>query len=155
MVGVTTIEDRAAVGPFSHIAHDNTIGAGAVLTAQCALGGYVRLGPKAMAGIGTRIHQRLVVGALTMTGMGAVVVQHLVPGITVVGVPARLTGVNRVGLRRTGLSDKHIAQWADAMASGVVPADHPMIDELRVFQEYVMASTTTKGVIPPNPWIIR
>lgn len=93
----------------AYVAHDCHVGDGATLSAGASLGGHARLGAGATLGMGATVHQRRRVGEGVMVGMSAAVVRDVPPYALVRGVPAGLHGVNRVGMRRTGVSEDDIA----------------------------------------------
>jgi len=101
---ITLIRDNVSVGAGSHIAHDCEIRDGATLSVGIGLGGYVIVGTCANLGIGVSVHPRLAVGAYSMCGMSAVVIDHVKPGETVAGVPAKFLHVNERGFERNNVS---------------------------------------------------
>ncbi|MEE1922834.1 acetyltransferase [Pseudomonas sp. 148P] len=86
---------------------DAVIGCGVVLNTACSvdhdcllgdfvhvspgahLAGGVHVGQLSWIGIGASVRQSVKIGVATMVGAGAVVVNNVVDGLTVVGVPAR------------------------------------------------------------------
>ncbi|MCU1355891.1 MAG: UDP-N-acetylglucosamine acyltransferase [Acidimicrobiales bacterium] len=98
----TLVGDRVELGAGTFVGHDCTIYAGAVLSPHTATGAYVSVGVGANLGIGTKVHNRVAIGAYAMCGLASTVVGHVPPGGLVYGSPARLGGVNRVGLSRHG-----------------------------------------------------
>jgi UDP-N-acetylglucosamine acyltransferase len=104
MVRETRIEDEAAIGAHSHVAHDCIVGRGAILAVNVSLGGFSRVGRCSNLGLGVSVRPRVVIGARAMCGMSSAIVEHVPPFVTVVGVPARIVGVNHVGVTRDGLS---------------------------------------------------
>src|SRR5581483_4825651 len=72
------------------------------------IGGACTIGRKANVGLGTALHQGLVVGAGAMIGMQSAVTSHRLPFSLSMGVPARTTGANRVGLARAGYDEQTI-----------------------------------------------
>ena len=114
---VTSLGDDAYVMPHCYIGHDGRLGRGATLTAGCCLGGHVWIGERAMLGLSTIVHQFSSVGALVMTGMGSVINRDVPPFASVRGNPARMAGVNRVGMQRAGIAPERIAEVAEALRS--------------------------------------
>ncbi len=58
-----------------------------------------------VVGMGALVHQRGRIGPGAMVGMGAVVRGEVPPFTVTVGSPARIAGLNEVGLRRLGCAD--------------------------------------------------
>jgi UDP-N-acetylglucosamine acyltransferase len=106
MVRETRIEDEVAIGAHSHVAHDCVVGRGAILAVNVSLGGFSRIGRGSNLGLGVAVRPRVVIGARAMCGMNSAIVEHVPPFVTVVGVPARILGVNQVGVSRDGLSSE-------------------------------------------------
>jgi UDP-N-acetylglucosamine acyltransferase len=150
----TRICDGAAIGPFGLVAHDSEIGAHSILAPHCALGGYVCLGDRANLGLGVRIHPRLVVGAIAMCGMGAVVTRHVAPGVTVQGVPARMSKINEVGLSRAGLTATDLAEWTDALVGGHQPRPEGALNaHLKIFRQQMARWQRKRGTVPDHAWL--
>lgn len=94
-----------------YIAHDGQLGDDVTLAAGVRVGGHVRIDDGANLGLGTVVHQRRVIGALAMIGMGSVVTRDVPPFAKAYGAPAIVRGVNTVGLERSGASDGDL-RWA-------------------------------------------
>ena len=71
------------------MAHDCHVGAFASLGPNVALAGGVIVGEGASLGAGAVVAPKCRIGAWAVVGAGAVVIRDVVPGCTVVGVPAR------------------------------------------------------------------
>jgi UDP-N-acetylglucosamine acyltransferase len=104
-----------------YVAHDGRIDDGVTMASTAMLGGHVRVGPGANLGMGATVHQRRVIGPGAMVGMGAVVSRDVPPFGTVYGNPARLRGVNRVGMTRAGLAADTIESVRSAYARHELP----------------------------------
>jgi UDP-N-acetylglucosamine acyltransferase len=92
----------------SHVAHDCRVG-DAVVLANCALlGGHVTVGDRAFLSGNTAVHQLCRVGRLAMLGGTSCVTQDLPPFWIAQGGINRCRGVNVVGMRRAGVSQKEI-----------------------------------------------
>jgi len=94
------------------------------------LGGFSEIQAYATVGLSSVVHQYSTVGAFTMIGMGTAITKDLPPFVKVMGTPARLTGVNEVGLARNGFTQTTIAAIVASYARGLLPApDDPRASE--------------------------
>lgn len=72
------------------VAHDCVVGDFCNLNPGATLCGNVHLGEGCSIGAGATVIEKVNIGAGTIVGAGAVVTRDLPPGVTVVGVPARI-----------------------------------------------------------------
>jgi len=93
---------------YSHIAHDCSIGNGCILANNCTLAGHVAIEDKVVIGGIVAIHQFVRIGMLSITGGCSKVVQDIPPFSTCDGHPARVYGLNLIGLKRNGVSREAI-----------------------------------------------
>lgn len=113
----------------AHLAHDVQVGDGVTLGSNVVVGGHGEVWALANLGLGVVVHQRAVIGPGAMVGMGAAVTREVGPFTISMGVPARVTGLNTVGLSRRGVSEQAIAELepyllGDAEPPGVeLPGD--------------------------------
>lgn len=105
----TTIENDAFIMNQTYVAHDCVIGSHVTLASSVLLAGHVAVAEGANLGLGTSVHQRVRIGALSMIGMGSVVVRDVPPFAKAYGNPARVAGANAVGMQRRGISEHVIA----------------------------------------------
>ncbi len=105
----TVIGDNNTVMTYVHIAHNCRVGSGCVLTSGVQLGGHVEVGDRANIGGQTGVHQYCRIGALAMVGAHSYVNKDIPPFLLAAGRPARVRGVNSVGLARAGLSREQAA----------------------------------------------
>jgi UDP-N-acetylglucosamine acyltransferase len=105
---VTRIGSRCLFMVNSHAAHDCIVHDNVVLTNGTMLGGHVEIGQRAYLGGGAAVHQFCRVGRMAMIGGLARVVQDVPPFVTLDGETSMVVGLNRVGLRRAGLSQQDI-----------------------------------------------
>lgn len=96
-----------------YIGHDNVIGAGVTMASSATLGGHVHVHDGANLGMGAIVHQRRVIGATAMLGMGSVVTRDIPPFAMAYGNPCRVHRANTVGMTRAGI-DPVLAEQVDA-----------------------------------------
>jgi len=99
---------------YSHIAHDCVVGDGCVIANNGTLAGHVTIEDKAVIGGLVAIHQFVRIGELSIVGGCSKVVQDIPPYSTCDGHPARVYGLNLVGLRRHGIAKESIHQLNSA-----------------------------------------
>ena len=85
----TRIGHQVIVNTGSTVDHDCILGDGCHLSPGVHLAGNVRVGKESHVGIGVSVIQNVIIGDGSIVGAGAVVIRDVLPGITVVGIPAR------------------------------------------------------------------
>jgi UDP-N-acetylglucosamine acyltransferase len=108
--GVTKVGNNNLFMAYAHIAHDCQIGNECVIANNGTLAGHVTIEDKAVVGGLVAIHQFVRVGELSIIGGCSKVVQDIPPYSTCDGHPARVYGLNLVGLRRHKLPSESIEQ---------------------------------------------
>jgi UDP-N-acetylglucosamine acyltransferase len=91
---------------YCHIGHNCRLGDRIVLANSVGVAGHVEIDDRAVIGGLTGIHQFVHIGSLAMVGGMSRVVRDVPPFLTVEGSPCRVRGLNRVGLRRSGIGDR-------------------------------------------------
>lgn len=112
--GITRIGDGNLIMAYSHIAHDCQVGSRCVLANAVQLAGHVIIEDLAAISGGVGIHQFARIGALSLTAANSAVLQDVPPFSLVVGAPARIKGLNAVGLRRNGFQKMEILRLKEA-----------------------------------------
>jgi UDP-N-acetylglucosamine acyltransferase len=104
--GVTTIGDRNLFMNYVHVAHDCHVGNQTIFGPHATLGGHVTISDFVNVSAGSAVHQFCRVGAYAFIGGYSVITKDALPyGRTVGSRPARVFGLNLIGLKRRGLSD--------------------------------------------------
>ena len=80
---------HAIVNSAAVVEHDVVVGHGSHVAPGTVIGGATHIGDHAFIGLGARVRDHIEIGAGSVVGMGAVVVESIEPGATVVGIPAR------------------------------------------------------------------
>ena len=99
---------------YAHVAHDCTVGDRVMLANNATLGGHVSVGDRAFISASAAVHQFCRIGRLVMVSGLAGVNMDCLPFTMVTGAPVRTFGLNRVGLKRAGISSEEIRElkWA-------------------------------------------
>jgi UDP-N-acetylglucosamine acyltransferase len=108
--GKTIIGNNNLFMAYSHVAHDCVVGNDCVIANNGTLAGHVTVEDLAVVGGLVAIHQFVRMGKLSIVGGCSKVVQDIPPFSTCDGHPARIFGLNLVGLRRHGISEDSIKQ---------------------------------------------
>ena len=104
----TSVGNDNLLMAYSHVAHDCRVGNGCVLANNSTLAGHVSIEDKAVIGGIVAIHQFVRIGMLSIIGGCSKVVQDIPPFSTCDGHPARIYGLNLIGLRRKGIKHDSI-----------------------------------------------
>ncbi len=101
---VTRIGTGSLLMTYVHVSHNATVGDHAVLTSAAQLGGHSHVGDRAVLGAGASLHQFVRVGSFAMVGAMSGLNRDALPFSLVHGLFAEHYSLNRVGLKRSGLS---------------------------------------------------
>ncbi len=105
----TDSKDRTLIGndnlimAYAHIAHNCKVGNDVTLVNASTLAGYVEVEDEAIVGGLAAIHQFVRMGRLVIVGGCSKVVQDIVPYSMADGHPAKIYGINSVGLDRADI----------------------------------------------------
>ena len=103
--GVTRIGDRNVFMAYVHVAHDCHVCNDTIFGPHATLGGHVTVEDYANISAGSAVHQFCRVGRHAFIGGYSVVTKDALPfGKTVGSRPARIFGLNSVGLSRRGIA---------------------------------------------------
>lgn len=114
----TTVGAGSWVLNRAYLAHDVLLGAGSVVSAGVSIGGHCVIGARVNIGMNAAIHQRVFIGAGSMVGMGTPLARDLPPHVKAYGSPARIRGLNRIGMERLGIDEDQIEALEAAYRSG-------------------------------------
>lgn len=98
----TMVGDRNFIMAYVHIGHDCQIGNDVVLTSFAGISGHVKVEDMAVIGGHVGVHQFVRVGALAMVSGSSGLGKDVPPFTVAAGRPARVVGLNVVGMRRRG-----------------------------------------------------
>ena len=103
--GVTTIGNRNVFMAYVHVAHDCHVGHDIIFGPHATLGGHVEVENFANISAGSAVHQFCRVGQHGFIGGYSVVTKDALPFARTVGSrPARVFGLNVIGLMRRGVA---------------------------------------------------
>ncbi|MCM8833032.1 MAG: acyl-ACP--UDP-N-acetylglucosamine O-acyltransferase [Candidatus Omnitrophica bacterium] len=153
----TIVGDNNFIMTMAHIAHDCVIGNNVIIVNYAGLSGHIHIDDYAFVSGLTAIHQNVRIGAHAMVGGGVRITKDVMPFVMVSEEPARVFGLNMVGLKRRGFSAGKIAilekvykiffreklLLKDALTK--IEKEVEQIDEVKYFIEF--AKNSKRGLI--------
>src|SRR5215216_2277295 len=100
-----------------HVAHNCRIGDDNIFANEVALAGHIEIEDHVFLSNNVGAHQFVRMGRYAMVGGKSKIVQDVLPFLTTDGNPARVRGLNSVGLRRAGFSRESRIALKDAYRS--------------------------------------
>jgi len=159
----TTSEGKTRIGnggnflAYSHVGHDCSVGDAVVFSNNGTLAGHVLVGDHAVMGGLTAVHQFCRLGRFAITGGCSKIVQDVPPFMIADGNPAKVRGVNVVGLERNGFSGDAIKAIKEAFrlvyrskyntrqAVDAIQQELPATPEITQIVEFIQ--TSERGII--------
>ena len=109
--GETRIGDGNLFMAYVHVAHDCRVGSDTIFGPHATLGGHVTVENFANISAGSAVHQFCRVGPYAFIGGYSVVTKDALPYARTIGSrPARVFGVNSIGLSRRGFTPDTVSQ---------------------------------------------
>lgn len=114
--GITTLGNGNLLMAYTHVAHDCLVGNQVIMANVATLGGHVEVGDKATIGGLAAVHQFARVGEYAYVGGVSAITKDAPPYMVIAGIRnrMRISGVNSVGLRRSGFSNAEIRKLIEA-----------------------------------------
>ena len=112
--GVTRIGSDNLLMPYVHVAHDCQIGNNIVLANNVGITGHVEVADWVILGGYVGVNQFLKIGAHAMVGGMAHITNDIPAFMILSGNPAKIRGVNVIGLERRGFDKETIAKIREA-----------------------------------------
>ncbi len=109
----TIIGNNCLIMAYAHVAHDSVIGNHCIMGSYTGLAGEVEIDEYAIISGGSLVHQFVRIGSHVMIQGGSKVSKDVPPYAMAGRDPLKYTGINSVGLRRRGFSNKAINQILD------------------------------------------
>jgi UDP-N-acetylglucosamine acyltransferase len=108
--GETRLGNHNLIMSYVHVAHDCQIGNNVIISHGTGIGGHVIIEDSAVIGGLSGVHQFTKIGKMAMLGAHSMVTMDVPPFFMVDGNPAKVYGINIVGLRRNGIIPEVRAQ---------------------------------------------
>lgn len=114
--GVTTVGSGNLLMAYTHVAHDCQVGDGVIMANAATLGGHVQVGDRVIIGGLTAVHQFTRIGEFAYIGGMSGISKDVPPYVIMAGIrnQMRVTGINRIGLRRAGFDADTIRKLVQA-----------------------------------------
>jgi len=112
--GETVVGDDNFFMAYSHVAHDCVVGSRVILANCGTLAGHVTVEDGVIIGGLGGAHQFVKIGALSIIGGLSKATQDIPPYSIADGSPARVKGINSIGLKRAGFKTKDIRELKKA-----------------------------------------
>ncbi len=149
----TVIGDDNLLMAYSHVAHDCILGNKNVFANHAGIAGHVIVGNSTTIGALTTIHQFCKIGDFAFVGMNTSITMDMPAFIKVAADPARVIGLNTIGMSRNDISEDAIRlikkaykliykkgyKLDDAMKE-IEKLENPARPELQIFIDSVRSS---------------
>ncbi|VAW58975.1 Acyl-[acyl-carrier-protein]--UDP-N-acetylglucosamine O-acyltransferase [hydrothermal vent metagenome] len=155
---VTRIGNHNLIMAYVHIAHDCQIGNHIIFANSASCAGHVEVGDHAILGGFTLVHQFTKIGSYCFTSMGAIINQDVPPYVIVASNYGKASGINKVGLKRSGYSDEVIRAIVNAyklMVRSKKPREQVMQDAAKLIEDYPEVKMMADFIIQSERGIIR
>jgi UDP-N-acetylglucosamine acyltransferase len=161
--GLTRIGNNCMLMSYVHVAHDCFVEDNVIMANGATLAGHVRVGKRVVMGGFSAVHQFCRIGAYAFIGAMSGVDKDVPPFVKVFGIPAKIQGLNLVGLRRAGFTKEDIRKLSQALGIFLdgpatlkevivelkdVFGDDPLIAELITFLE----NPSRQGIMRRKPF---
>lgn len=117
----------------SHVGHNVVLANDVILANKVGLAGHVQVGEKTVLGGMAGVHQFVRIGPFCMIGGLSKIVKDVPPYVTADGRPARLFGLNKVGLRRNGF-DAEARQSIKSFYRALYHAGLPLREAMAILE---------------------
>lgn len=107
--GITRIGDGNLLMIHVHVAHDCIIGNNCIFANSVNLAGHVEIDDQVVLGGMCAVHQFCRLGSYSMMTGGSMTGKDVPPFCRVHGTPARILGLNTIGLKRAGMAEADFA----------------------------------------------
>ncbi|WP_020527466.1 acyl-ACP--UDP-N-acetylglucosamine O-acyltransferase [Flexithrix dorotheae] len=153
----TQIGSHCLLMAYVHIAHDCILGDYCILANSVQVAGHVEIQDHARLGGTTAVHQFVKIGPHTMIGGGSLVRKDVPPYITAAREPLIYSGINSIGLQRSGFSQDKIGEIQEiyrqfflkgnnkANALKTIKEELPESDEKNIILDFITSSE--RGII--------
>jgi UDP-N-acetylglucosamine acyltransferase len=100
----TRLGDDNMIMAYAHIGHNCDIGSHVTVASYVGISGHVHIEDHVNIGGLTGVHQGCRIGTLAMLGGFSKITQNILPYMLVDGNPAKVYDINKIGLKRSGIT---------------------------------------------------
>ncbi|HEY4282429.1 MAG TPA: acyl-ACP--UDP-N-acetylglucosamine O-acyltransferase [Chthoniobacterales bacterium] len=155
--GKTRIGDRGNFLAYSHVGHDCIVGNEVVFSNNGTLAGHVQVDDCAIMGGLTAVHQFCRIGRFAITGGCSKIVQDVPPFMIADGNPAKIRGINLVGMERKGVPPETVklikeafriiyrSKYNTGQAIDAIRSQLPSTEEIQLIVDFIEKSE--RGII--------
>ena len=155
--GKTVVGDRGNFLAYSHIGHDCVVGSEVVFSNNGTLAGHVRVDDNAVMGGLTAVHQFCRIGRFAITGGCSKIVQDVPPFMIADGNPAKVRGINLVGMERKGVAPETVklikeafriiyrSKYNTGQALEAIRNELPASEEIKLITDFI--ENSERGII--------
>ncbi len=108
--GKTIIGSDCFIMAYCHVAHDCHLGNNIIIANGTQMAGHVEIEDYANIGGVVKIHQFSKIGMHSMIGADTRIIKDVPPFTLIGNEPARVEGINKIGLKRRGFSQDKIKE---------------------------------------------
>ncbi|MFZ5798456.1 MAG: acyl-ACP--UDP-N-acetylglucosamine O-acyltransferase [Desulfobulbus sp.] len=114
--GRTVIGNNNMFMAYTHVAHDCVVGNRTIMANVATLAGHVEIGDHVSLGGLVAVHQYCRIGAHTYVGGLSGISLDVPPFVIIAGTRnrMRISGINKIGMRRSGMSRENINKLEEA-----------------------------------------
>lgn len=142
----TLISNNCLLMAYVHVGHDCIIEENVILANNVNLAGHIEIGKYAILGGLTAVHQFVKIGDHCFIGGGSLVRKDIPPYVKAAREPLAYVGVNSVGLRRRGFSNKQINHIQDIYRL-IFVRGHNTTQAVRIIEATLRASPERENIL--------
>lgn len=102
--GKTVIGNDNLIMAYSHVAHDCILGNKIIMSNVSQIAGHVNIEDWVILGAYSKVHQFCTIGMHSMLAADVKIVKDVPPYVLIGREPAKIEGINKIGLKRRGFS---------------------------------------------------
>lgn len=144
--GKAVVGEDCFIMAYCHVAHDCVIGNHVIMANATQLAGHVHVEDWVTIGGVVKIHQFCRVGCHSMLGADVKIAKDVPPYTLVGSIPAKIDGINKIGLKRRGFSTELIAEIEDFYKT-ILYSGYNTNDGIKKFLERKQISNEVKACI--------